>query len=828
MFRSRRRATSNPPPNRNTSAPTPTAALAASQAFLKSANSNASLSSAAAAAALRTHSTSPVPVGSIQTKRMQRRGSSGSSSSAPGVRRQPTPAPELPPSPQSPQSSSLSDISTDSESSGPRSKPSPLVRKPSTVMENPEVEEEAEKAELGEHPGVAKEAPVPTMSKEGGQRAVSPQNDRRIGRGADSEKLKPDSGRAKMYERQSSLSPARSAHFAPTAVDISTGMKHQPPPRSISPAKSALKHSPSSSIRTSSPVASHAVGRAHSDVSSDAGSYDGYKPSPRKKKKGVRVSFEENITREEDSPSSPSSPAGLESSRWSGRTLQGMDDDLDEIMKPRPALPSFGSIRRERRPVGEEIAEKVTETVPSMSNSTSTMAEPLEASSDHAVGGVLARDYESKRRSKGVNDPIAPEVTSVEGSGYASDDTESSLDESEPESNERPRFHGVGSGATTLPVIPEKKSAEASPALEVPAVPQIAVQPATPGTDAENQEPPFEMPGSWSDPDDESFDESLATTTASLASQEHYDTTGAARGGRFHVFSAKDLQPVESRQSSVDRYLDHSASESSDEDSDNSSIYSDAAEDLSELDGGFASLDAIVESPIIPPPSETHSVSPPESSQPAKPSRFSTSKASGRDLSKSGSSRFQSRYEDSSDDEDDARLPTFRSRFADSDDEDDVAELSSGLRPVRGIPRRADDDGDSTELEDEASDTEGPASPAQASTSQNAERRAAAATNGHPNGATAGLKNSLRDSKSATDSPVSPSRKEKRGFFGLGKKRRDSADVPPKTPPDATSPFRMKILTLLQDGLRLLMIHQQDHALASGRVVAGKLLNLNR
>lgn len=996
------------------------------------------------------------------------------------------PAPELPPSPQSPQSSSLSDISTDSESSGPRSKPSPLVRKPSTVMENPEVEEEAEKAELGGHPVVAKEAPASTMSKEGGQRAVSPQNDQRVGRGADSEKLKPDSGRAKMYERQSSLSPARSAHFAPTAVDISIGMKHQPPPRSISPAKSALKHSPSSSIRTSSPVASHAVGRAHSDVSSDAGSYDGYKPSPRKKKKGVRVSFEENITREEDSPSSPSSPAGLESSRWSGRTLQGMDDDLDEIMKPRPALPSFGSIRRERRPVDEEIAEKVTETVPSMSNSTSTMAEPLEASSDHAVGGVLARDYESKRRSKSVNHPIAPEVTSVEGSGYASDNTESSLDESEPESNERPRFNGAGSGATTLPAIPEKKSAEASPALEVPSVPQIAVQPATPGTDAENQEPPFEMPGSWSDPDDESFDESLATTTASLASQEHSDTADAARGGRFHVFSAKDLQPVESRQSSVDRYLDHSADESSDEDSDNSSIYSDAAEDLSELDGGFASLDAIVESPIIPPPSETHSVSPPESpladkqeqqpsssqkgsaaplattdvkgedqparavsskhkqkstvkaaaleydaapilkspkpkkkatvvpepvavavgptqktaplphareapqpkkpalrtsmrserhaaehngasapsmrkpmrtsmrdapagfavsrysepaiaearepkgalqkkniplasakaapapnrrsappstsvppnrvltmpplsrtlsndsdvsdssfkrqrrasssftdgrytmrrsmrsgpsprahastpaptlratpstaaaaprssklsirslsptgsffgkrkpmistqdssyptlrtqgSQPAKPSRFSTSKASGRDLSKSGSPRFQSRYEDSSDDEGDARLPTFRSRFADSDDEDEVAELSSGLRPVRGIPRRADDDGDSTELEDEASDTEGPASPAQASTSQNAERRAAAATNGHPNGATAGLKNSMRDSKSATDSPVSPSRKEKRGFFGLGKKRRDSADVPPKTPPDATSP----------------------------------------
>ncbi|KAL1638725.1 hypothetical protein SLS58_008648 [Diplodia intermedia] len=763
------------------------------------------------------------------------------------------------------------------------------------------------------------------MSKEQEQRTASPQNEQRLGRDADSEKLKPGTGRAKGHERQSSLSPARSAHFAPTAVDISTGVKHQPPPRSISPAKSALKHSPSSSIRTGSPVAPHATGRAQSDISSDAGSYDGYKPSPRKKK-GVRVSFEENITREEDSPSSPSSPAGLESSRWSGRTLQGMDDDLDDIMKPRPELPSFGSIRRERRPVGEEIAEKVTETIPSMSNSTSTMAEPLEASSDHAVGGVFARDLENKRRAKDGNDPLAPEVTSVHGTGYDSDDTASSMDESETASNHESTANGVGNGGNNLPAIPEKKSAEASPALDVPPVPQIAVQPATPGTDAENQEPPFEMPGGWSDLDDGSGDESLAATTASLASQEHSDTTDPAYGGQFQVFSAKDLQPVMSHQSSMDRYLNHSADEGSDDDSENSSIYSDAAEDLSELEGGFASLDAMVESPVIRPPSEIGSASPPESpiadkqeqqlshleekptatpspidtkrvEQPDKPvsgkpkskpkatakaaaleydaapilkapkpkkkatvvpepvlildaaeyafwtiteisraccccpnsasssayrgcctpvleteysvivpdrlplrqtetddqqprgliphfadTRFSKGKASDKDSPKLGSSRFQSRYEDSSDDEDGGRLPTFRSRFADSDDEDDVTEVPSGLRPVRGIPRRADDDGDSTELEDELSDTEGPSSPPQKA------KGAAVATNGNTNGATAELKSSLREGKSATDVPVSPIRKEKRGFFGLGKKRRDSADVPPKTPPETAAP----------------------------------------
>ncbi|EKG14734.1 hypothetical protein MPH_08009 [Macrophomina phaseolina MS6] len=981
------------------------------------------------------------------------------------------PATDLPPSPQSPQSSVLSDSSIESDGSGSRMRAPGLVRQPSTVMENPEVEEQAERAESVDQL-VRVEAPANKSSPKQEVQATSPLADQRIGRGGKTEKLTPASARAVSHERQASLSPARSAHFAPTAVDISNGIKHQPPPRSTSPAKSALKHSPSSSIRTSSPVAFNITGRANSDVSSDAGSYDGYKPSPRKKR-GTRVSFDDSLTRGEDSPSSPGSPVGLDSSRWSGRTLQGMDDDLDDIMKPRPALPSFGSIRRERRPVDEEIAEKVTETVPSMSNSIITMAEPLEASSDHAVGGVIARDFEARKYVKGTDEPSAPEVTSVEGTGYVSDDTASSMDEEEMESGKEVEGLGIkarGNGATHLPSIPEKKSAEASPAIEVP---QIAVQPATPGTEAENQEPAFEMPGAWSDPDESSFDESLAATTASLASHEQSGDTEPVRGGQFQVFSAKDLQPVESRQS-VDHYLDHSQEEDSSDD--NSSIYSDAAEDLSEFEGGFASLDAIVDSPVVPPSQESQLATIPESPlaqkpkepsfveeasapkiekdakkmqqkegskmaehkpkltpkaaalqfdaapilkspkpkkkatvvpepvavavepakksslrleareapQPKKPalrtsmraekqerqaegpsgqttrrpmrtsmrgeptglaasrhsdstvptrepkgalqkkniplpstqvaaaprgrssipvgpvgsnqvslppalgrtlsnssdasdssfrrqrrapsstaegkytlrrsmrsgpsprvgapvsapslrtaspataprssrlsirslsptgslfgkrkpmvstldsshstprgqgpppsksSRFSAGKASAKPVSaplKSTSSRFQSRYDDSSDDEDGGRLPTFRSRFADSDDEDDVPQLPSELRPVRGIPRaKGEEDGDSTELEDEASDTEGPSSPPQAISSRGVQKDSAvAATNGLTNGV--GLQGSLRDSKYATDSPIASPRKEKRSFFGLGKKRRGSVDVQPQ------------------------------------------------
>ena len=77
-------------------------------------------------------------------------------------------------------------------------------------------------------------------------------------------------------ERHMSLSPPRSAHFAPMAVELE-GEKHQPPPRSSSPAKSALKSSPSPSRRGSSPIppASHLFHKAAPSDVSDTASDDG-------------------------------------------------------------------------------------------------------------------------------------------------------------------------------------------------------------------------------------------------------------------------------------------------------------------------------------------------------------------------------------------------------------------------------------------------------------------------------------------------------------------------------------------------------------------------
>lgn len=87
-------------------------------------------------------------------------------------------------------------------------------------------------------------------------------------------------------------------------------------------------------------------------------------------------------------------------------------------------------------------------------------------------------------------------------------------------------------------------------------------------------------------------------------------------------------------------------------------------------------------------------------------------KSPTRPASSSGfGSRFKSRFAADSDDEDTPTAARYQSRFQDSsDDEAEVADL----RPVRGIPRRADD-GDSTDLDDSSDDERRTGKPKEAS-----------------------------------------------------------------------------------------------------------------
>ena len=385
--------------------------------------------------------------------------------------------------------------------------------------------------------------------------------------------------------RPQSLSPARSARFSNVQLIAADGVKHEPLPRSMSPAKSALKHSPSSSLATNSPVASHfGVLNAQdnlSDISSENGQYNGLK-----KKKSAKVSFDKDAVKaaEEDSSTAlPKSPHPLKTQN-SLRSRSEAQDDLEEIKKPSPVLPSFGSMRdrrvaengtsihaptfgsvRERRALDyePESGERSADTVSSsISDSLSTLVEPVGVSSDQAVGAALMQDLLTK--GKGPNEvphispqnPLPPEVTSVEGSGEVSDSdddqvAENKTTEAEPIS--------VDSNAV------EKKITPASENL-LGRIPTIELQPATPRVmDDANR---------------------MSTAQEEVTAKRKSETTGAG------TKSADKTPTPDVNNANKDDIAKDSGNESD-------SHYSDAAEDMYDhQDDTYVSLDAMVEKTV--------------------------------------------------------------------------------------------------------------------------------------------------------------------------------------------------------------------------------------
>lgn len=359
------------------------------------------------------------------------------------------------------------------------------------------------------------------------------------------------------HERSSSLNPPRTAHFAPVAVEL-TGLKHDPLPRSVSPAKSALKASPSVSRRGESPISSS--GRLHSlgaqSEASDTASDEG----GRRKKRNVRVSFEEDLVASSHSAPAHSEPtyAGLGVSKWG--PIAEKDDEFEDLRKPRPALPMFGSIREKERRPRDEVPEKVTETVPT------DFIGQSHVSSDLALGNIFARDHARKQEEHG--DPLPPQVTTVEGSGYVSDSSDYS-DHHEPTERKE-----ISQGVPA----PEPKSLSA-PHQDAPSgiteqvvtVPNIAFQPPTPSP-YEKPEPKFQ----------------------SIGIPEECDQVQASKPDASLSAPSARTQPT----SQTSQSTSHGVEESTD---DESSVYSDAYEDLSDA-GGFASIDALMDKPVDPPP----------------------------------------------------------------------------------------------------------------------------------------------------------------------------------------------------------------------------------
>lgn len=385
--------------------------------------------------------------------------------------------------------------------------------------------------------------------------------------------------------RETSLSPSRSTRFSDRlSSDLAAGRKHEPLPRSVSPAKSALKHhSPSGGdlhqprVRGSSVTPSES-----SDVSSASAE------GPARRKKSVRVSFDAQpeIVGTSDGVQSSDSPS-KEKKSWLGAgkskpTLNTIpsNDDMEELLKPRPQLPSFGSVRGQKsRDANDANAPQVSRSPPaSVSTTTSTPSLRSTASSvntypstgissDHAVGAILSQEAQKKSRDHS-NEPLPPEVTSVQGT-ISFSDSESDTSETE----EAPQSVPVENVPMT-----EKPVAIPEP------MPSINHRVTTADTPPMQAEMPAELPVV-----------SISPPTPKADDQWQVDLPGGFPVSRDALAQLEESQKDDSSQPGL------GIGSTTDSESDNESIYSDAAEDPAELDGtGFGSIDAIVVSPMAP------------------------------------------------------------------------------------------------------------------------------------------------------------------------------------------------------------------------------------
>ncbi|KAK4561450.1 hypothetical protein LTR86_004768 [Recurvomyces mirabilis] len=477
-----------------------------------------------------------------------------------------------------------------------------LQKQPSIVREDPEAEEQAA---LTNPP--AKQRPF--SSSVGPSKAYvtkTPQHQR-----ASSLDVPRQGGAGAGRGRNGSMSPSRSAHFS--ATPVTSGTIHNPPPRSSSPVKSAMKHSPASSIRTASPMAnfSPAGFKASpsdvSDITSEA-SEDGM--GLRKAKKKARVSFDEE-THAINAAGAVASPKAITSQESiDSRGISSGEDQDSELMKPRPALPSFGSVRRNRA-MSPEMPEKVTEVPPEREG----------ISNDHAIGGIISS---AQKITGNMADPLPPDVTSKDPSGAISDDSE---DDSafRPDSSSTPsRLLPAGTQPVQARRVSvdelEPKARDFAPQLAAPqhvdeVVPSIKLQPPTPGEEAGKQlgvEAEQSVDRIMGEPKSAAAEHPEIQPRRSLErfvvpggwAEEHGDSNNvAAKSGPATQAPPAAQQPkVQISEPVISRPLDPSPIlDPVDEESDDSAAFSDAEEDLSYLDdGGFASLDAIVASPVSP------------------------------------------------------------------------------------------------------------------------------------------------------------------------------------------------------------------------------------
>ncbi|KAI0174713.1 hypothetical protein BJ166DRAFT_606624 [Pestalotiopsis sp. NC0098] len=455
-------------------------------------------------------------------------------------------------------------------------------------------------------------------------------------------------------KRSVSQSPARQARFASTPSE-GLVVRHTPPGRSASPIKSALKHSPSP--REASPSDVNTADAARARFSSP----DRDASLPRKK--SARVSFDDRSSvivgeahgpvSETDSPVVPS-PQATRRPWFSGIGRTKKKDpshelDDDEVMKPRPALPSFGSVREKKVREAEEPERPLIrpQDYPAVAPIPRPLSPPVStdesyrdtgSSSDHAIGTALSQAQENAARNEAnisrFREPLPPVVTSVEGQGDLSDSLKSSDDEHDSydvaDNDSDDGLQASQITATTMhdsqpnsqvnstileekiPVQPEQPAALPVPSSTLPSqstledqtdmVPAIAITQPSPGlvekgdmpTSRQTTQHYFDIPGGF--PEDHS-DESPAPPPQTQPTVEATVPSSTAEAMKEPEAVVVPSQVPVLPQTTLATTPQVTNDADTDDDS-NASVYSDAYEDISDVEGGFQSMDAIIESPV--------------------------------------------------------------------------------------------------------------------------------------------------------------------------------------------------------------------------------------
>lgn len=257
----------------------------------------------------------------------------------------------------------------------------------------------------------------------GGESRLSPSNER-AGYG---DKIASAEEKPKAKTTQPG-SPGRFAHFPEVSVTGSSDKVNKSPPRAFSPAKPALKHT------TRRPLSPHTQPLQSPSELSDVTSLtsdDGMRVETKKRR--VKVSFDDEAEIVGVAASPPTSPEELappgvtlgkpkSKSPWFNVNKRKrvqlddiFDDEYNQVLKPRPALPTFDSIREVR----DMEQQQATMEYPSDTDSLSSLASTPTASSDGKVVGGTPTDtrHGDIQGREGVPNKM-PEVN-VESAGSA-------------------------------------------------------------------------------------------------------------------------------------------------------------------------------------------------------------------------------------------------------------------------------------------------------------------------------------------------------------------------------------------------------------------------